>query len=136
VLFRRGLTMKNNFIGLKTVLIKRRARLLSALKTRKNEKGDARHGDDIDQAESAYEQEMSYIFRGRESDEIKAIDEALDRIERGLYGICEMCGEMIGMKRLEAMPFVKYCVNCQEKIERKKELEEVATASSWDEELI
>ncbi len=127
--------MENNFIDLKNVLIKRRTKLLSAMKTRKskNEKRDLRHGDDIDQAESAYEQEMSYIFRGRESDEIRAINEAIDRIEKGTYGICDICGEMISMKRLEAMPFVKHCVDCQEDIERKKELETASMASSWDE---
>ncbi|MBI3599508.1 MAG: TraR/DksA family transcriptional regulator [Nitrospinae bacterium] len=125
--------MENNFIDLKKILIKRRTKLLSAIKTRKNEKTDLRHGDDIDQAGSAYEQEMSYIFRGRESDEIKAINEAIDRIDKGIYGICDMCGEIISMKRLEAMPFVKHCVDCQEDIERKKELE-TAMASSWDEE--
>ncbi|MBI4378170.1 MAG: TraR/DksA family transcriptional regulator [Nitrospinae bacterium] len=124
--------MENNFIGLKKILLKRRAKLMSALKKRKYEKRDIRHGDDMDQAESAYEQEMSYIFGGRESEEIKAINEALDRIDKGTYGICENCDEMIGMKRLEAMPFVKYCVNCQEDIERKKEIETVLT-SSWDE---
>jgi DnaK suppressor protein len=127
------IVMENNFINLKKILIKRRTKLLSAMKTRKNEKRDLRQGDDIDQAESAYEQEMSYIFRGRKSDEIKAINEAIEKINKGTYGICEMCGEMIGMKRLEAMPFVKYCVDCQEDIERKKELETVM-ASSWDEE--
>jgi len=128
---RKELAMDNNFMGLKKALIKRRAKLLSTLKTRKNERVDLRHGDDMDQAESAYEQEMSYIFIGRESDEIKAINEALAKINKGTYGICDNCGEMIGMKRLEAMPFVKYCVDCQEDIEKKRELEGVMATSSW-----
>lgn len=125
--------MENNFIALKKVLIKRRAKLLSAHKTKRYVRRDNRHGDDMDQADSAYEQEMSYIFRGRESDEIKAINEALDRINRGTYGRCDRCGEMIGIKRLEARPFVKYCVDCQEDIEKKRELETAMVPSSWDE---
>lgn len=126
--------MEKRFVDLKKALVKRRAKLLVTLRTRKTERGDMRHGDDIDQAESAYEQEMSYIFRGREADEIKAINEALARINKGTYGICDNCGELIGMRRLEAMPFVKYCVNCQEDLEKKRELDTVmATSSTWDE---
>ena len=132
--FRKELEMDSNFMGLKKILMKRRAKLLSTLKTRKNERTDLRHGDDIDQAESAYEQEMSYIFRGRESDEIKAINVALAKINKGTYGICDNCGEMIGMKRIEAMPFEKYCVDCQEEFEKKREFETVMATSSWDEE--
>jgi DnaK suppressor protein len=48
------------------------------------------------------------------------MDEALDRIENGTYGICEECGGAIGLKRLEVRPVAKYCVPCLTKLEREK----------------
>lgn len=48
---------------------------------------------------------------------IKLIDEALDRVENGNYGECEECGEDIPVKRLELLPYAKFCVECQERME-------------------
>jgi DnaK suppressor protein len=46
------------------------------------------------------------------------VDDALDRIEDGTYGACEECGDPIGLKRLEAMPDARYCIQCQENLEK------------------
>ncbi len=54
----------------------------------------------------------------RDTDRIKAINNVLKRIDDGKYGICESCREDINEKRLKAMPFVKFCISCQEDIER------------------
>lgn len=78
-----------------------------------------RHGDDVDVAESAYEQEMAYLFKSRGQDELKIINEALNKIEKGEYGICGECGEKITKKRLAAMPYSIFCVECQEEMEQK-----------------
>jgi DnaK suppressor protein len=45
------------------------------------------------------------------------IDEALRRIEKCEYGICQMCGQKISKKRLNAVPWTPYCINDQEKAE-------------------
>lgn len=45
--------------------------------------------------------------------EIQAIDEALERLEEGSYGICDGCGERIPEKRLEAIPYTQYCLTCK-----------------------
>lgn len=57
------------------------------------------------------------------------IDEALDKIKDGTYGICEDCGEKIRAERLKVMPFAIYCRDCQEKREEleRVEREEEAT---------
>ncbi|KUK51093.1 MAG: TraR/DksA C4-type zinc finger protein [bacterium] len=47
--------------------------------------------------------------------EIREIDDAISRLENGTYGICEICGEEISMKRLKALPFTKLCLKCSEK---------------------
>jgi len=49
------------------------------------------------------------------------VDEALDRIENGNFGICEECEEPIPLKRLEVMPDARYCIRCQEDLEKASE---------------
>lgn len=46
------------------------------------------------------------------------IDAALDRIDDGTYGICQRCERPIGTERLEARPYVAYCIQCQSMLER------------------
>ena len=43
---------------------------------------------------------------------------ALERLNEGSFGECVNCGNQIGPKRLEALPWTPYCIDCQEKIER------------------
>lgn len=50
------------------------------------------------------------------------IDAALKRMEDGTYGICLRCGKPIGEARLEAFPYVAYCIECQSIIEREQAL--------------
>ncbi len=51
---------------------------------------------------------------------LQEVDESLDRIENETYGICEECGEPIGLKRLQVRPVAKYCVPCKTKLEKGK----------------
>ena len=51
--------------------------------------------------------------RDRERKLIKKIDDALERIESGEYGLCESCGIEIGLKRLEARPTATLCIDCK-----------------------
>jgi DnaK suppressor protein len=46
------------------------------------------------------------------------VDEALDRIEDGTFGICEECGEPIALERLEVVPNTRYCIQCMENLEK------------------
>jgi RNA polymerase-binding transcription factor DksA len=46
-------------------------------------------------------------------DEIQAIDDALDRLREGCFGICDMCGEKISRQRLEAIPYTQLCLSCK-----------------------
>lgn len=45
--------------------------------------------------------------------QLTKLDEALGKLERGSYGVCERCGENIGEKRLKVMPFATHCLQCQ-----------------------
>jgi DnaK suppressor protein len=74
--------------------------------------------DEIDAASS----EMSLAFQGRlrerERGLLAKIEEALQKIEQGVYGECENCGEKIGIKRLEARPVAELCIDCKSEQER------------------
>ncbi len=59
----------------------------------------------------------SSIFM-RHNTELEYIDSALDKIERDIYGICEMCDERITKERLKAKPHAKYCIVCREIVEK------------------
>lgn len=59
-----------------------------------------------------------------EKNEIEAIDAALHKISAGSYGICESCGEIISEKRLEAIPWTRYCSQCARKHEEGPAIEE------------
>ena len=70
--------------------------------------------DEIDLASSEYAQSMVFRLRDREKFLLKKIEKALSRIEDGTFGICERCEEPISAKRLQALPWAKFCVRCQE----------------------
>lgn len=59
-------------------------------------------------------------IRDRERKLLAKIDEAITRIDDGSYGICEDCGEEIGMKRLEARPVTMLCIECKTAQETKE----------------
>ncbi len=70
-------------------------------------------GDVVDQAVDEQDRGLSLLLTGREKRKLRAVQEALDKVEEGTYGICEDCGEAVGPGRLKAMPLAKLCVTCQ-----------------------
>jgi DnaK suppressor protein len=77
--------------------------------------------DDGDLAEIAVRDSEQAIQFARHQSRLKAIEEALSRIEEGTYGICEDCEGEIPLGRLNAMPFAFRCVECQTMHERSAE---------------
>ena len=65
-----------------------------------------------------YEQSFSLELMDSERKVITEIDYALNRIEEGTYGICEMGGEPIPRQRLEAIPWAKFCIGCANLLEK------------------
>lgn len=74
--------------------------------------------DEADLATNVINQQVSFSIRKREIDKLRAIDEALMRIEDGSYGLCEECGESIGAKRLQNQPWTTLCITHAEEAER------------------
>lgn len=73
-----------------------------------------------DAGSDAYDRDFALSLLGKEQDALYEINEALKRIEQGVYGICEMSAAKISQERLEALPFTRYTVVCQERIERQQ----------------
>jgi DnaK suppressor protein len=109
---------------IKKELIKERTRIL--------ETGDKTIENDLQQSpddlpdfadQSSFESDRNFVLRMRDRERklLAKIDQALERIEEGTFGICDSCGEEIGLKRLVARPVVTLCVHCkalQEKQEK------------------
>src|SRR4051812_23862460 len=74
--------------------------------------------DPYDSADWADKIHEEWIFLKRNSADtelLRDLDDALERIDEGAYGTCEDCGVTISPKRLEALPWARYCVTCQER---------------------
>jgi RNA polymerase-binding protein DksA len=65
-----------------------------------------------------YEQEFALGLMDSERKLLEEIDTALGRIEKGTYGICEGTGKPIPLKRLEAQPWARYCIDYARKLEQ------------------
>jgi DnaK suppressor protein len=73
--------------------------------------------DVADQAVSSYQKELLFTQGTNGHTQLSQIRSALTRIGEGNYGECLQCGNVIGAKRLEALPWTPYCIDCQAKIE-------------------
>jgi DnaK suppressor protein len=66
-----------------------------------------------DAGTDAMEREKNYLFIARAEKFLRYLDAALERIERGTYGICRECGRLIEKGRLEAVPHTQICIECK-----------------------
>ena len=80
--------------------------------------------DIADRAASSYTKEFLFSQSNNDRQLLQMVESALQRIREGSFGECVNCGNEINPKRLEAVPWTRFCIACQEKME-KGELEEV-----------
>jgi DnaK suppressor protein len=74
--------------------------------------------DPADMAANAYTKELMMSMSTNDRQLLESIDAALHRIAEGGYGKCIHCGELIQEKRLEAVPWARHCLRCQDLNER------------------
>jgi DnaK suppressor protein len=67
-----------------------------------------------DKAASAYSKELNLSLSDTERSLLMLIDEAFNRVKNDTYGVCTNCGNTIGDKRLAAVPWTPFCIDCQE----------------------
>lgn len=73
--------------------------------------------DQLDQTQLAVERELAISRLDRDSAILQSLDAALRRIEDGTYGYCVQCEEEISLKRLRAVPWTSFCLDCQEEFD-------------------
>jgi len=76
--------------------------------------------DSIDEASALSQTSMSLRMKGRDNRLLEKVKYALVRIDEGIFGECDDCGEPIGEKRLRVRPVTTLCVMCKEKQERQE----------------
>ena len=84
--------------------------------------------DAADQAVQSYQKEMLFSQSTSGHEQLALVRLALKRLDEGTFGECVHCGKTIGMKRLEALPWTPYCIDCREKIENGEIEDPVAAA--------
>lgn len=74
--------------------------------------------DIVDRANNAYNRELMFSLSDAERNTLLQIENALRRMDEGGYGRCANCGQNIAVPRLEALPWARFCVDCQELAEK------------------
>jgi DnaK suppressor protein len=82
------------------------------------ESADDGTDDIVDRANAAYNRELMFSLSDSERTMLLQIEDALNRISAGAYGRCTNCGQTISMLRLEAVPWARFCIDCQELAEK------------------
>ena len=108
---------------LKKILLKEREEIVGEVKQiyeSSKEMGQDGTQDIGDEAANIYNKQILLSLNENERMRLQEVDESLDRIANGTYGICEECEGAIGLKRLEVRPVAKYCVPCKTQMEKGK----------------
>jgi len=79
---------------------------------------DTAAADIADRAASSYNKEFLFSQSNNERQLLQMVEKALARIREGSFGECVHCGNEINAKRLEAVPWTRHCIECQEKLEQ------------------
>lgn len=105
----------------KRKLLEMRRDLLGQVEKNKvysKEMGEDGIPDSGDVAASSYSKEVLMGLGENERTKLRLVEEALAKIEEGSFGVCERCEGLIPVKRLDLLPFTRYCVQCQSELEK------------------
>ncbi|MGH8359740.1 MAG: TraR/DksA family transcriptional regulator [Pseudomonas sp.] len=95
-------------------------RMISANKqSRGQNRSEAEVRDEGDQANALTADEMTVLQQSQAESLLRETNAALDRIDAGTFGECLNCGQQISARRLEAIPWTRYCITCQDLISKR-----------------
>ncbi|MCU1235338.1 MAG: transcriptional regulator, TraR/DksA family [Candidatus Solibacter sp.] len=95
-------------------LLEKRSSVLSGLGAKFDTRARMGRVAEDDQAQISHDEFVSLRMNGLDYRQLRMVEEALDRLEAGDYGICLACDEPIAEKRLQALPWARYCVKCED----------------------
>jgi DnaK suppressor protein len=107
-----------NLKKIKERLLNERALLTEKLKGNDLSIDDSETPDPVDLAVRNYSKNVMLAVSENESKQLVLVDEALLRVEDEEYGFCQNCEKAINQKRLAAIPWARYCLDCQELVEQ------------------
>ncbi len=98
------------------VLLEKRQQVMSALGIKFDTMAKIGRVAEEDQAQLSHDEFVSLHLNSLDYAQLRLIEAALDRLDSGDYGICLSCEEPIPAKRLNVLPWARYCVKCQEDV--------------------
>jgi DnaK suppressor protein len=98
------------------ILLNRRREVLSSLVGKFDTRAKLGRVAEDDQAQISHDEFVNLHLNGLDYAQLRMVDEALDRLETGHFGVCLACEEPIAPKRLRAISWARYCVTCQEMV--------------------
>src|SRR3989339_533535 len=105
---------KSDLKTLRNILIEKRDDLSGVVMQKKHsELPENEIGDEVDRATSSVEKEMLFELTNTEKMILDTIEAAIRKMDHSDFGLCESCGKPVSLKRLKAMPWVRYCIDCQ-----------------------
>ena len=107
---------KNPQAGYQQMLLQKREQVMAGLGIKFDTIAKMGRVAEEDQAQMSHDEFVSLHLNGLDYVQLRLIEEALDRIRSGDYGVCLACEEAIPDKRLHALPWARYCVSCQEEV--------------------
>jgi DnaK suppressor protein len=108
--------VESDRVGHRAKLMEKRVSVLSGLGTRFDTLARMGRVAEDDQAQLSHDEFVSLRMNGLDYGQLRLVEEALDRLDTGDYGVCLECDEPIAEKRLRALPWARYCVACQESV--------------------
>ncbi len=120
----KGLTERQKrILKIRDSLVKQKMQLLQEAGAALNTLPDESAFPDMsDQATAEIDRNFMLRLRGREQKLLKKVELAIERIDNNTYGICEVCGSEIGIKRLEARPVTTMCIECKTEQEEEEKI--------------
>ncbi len=108
---------KKQIEELENVLLNRKQTIIKTIQDSRDSIDSLKNSecnDEIDYAEVSSDSFKEGIIANQQIKELKEIEDAIIRIRKKAYGVCEMCDEHISIARLRAKPFAKFCTPCRE----------------------
>ncbi len=121
-------SMTERRVGEFRTILREKQTMLEHLMLKRDGIAVERSADPSDEAQHAIDRDLSVSVLDHDAGVLSAVRSALRRIERGAYGVCQSCDCEISDKRLAAMPWALYCIECQENLDREGEAEETFAA--------
>lgn len=130
--------VQKDLLKLKGLLFKRRREILKQVAhwEAEQEELDGRFTEPIDTAQKEDVTRLLYKLDERGKEEIEEIDLAIDKLQSGSYGRCELCGKLIPVKRLMVLPATRLCRKCAQKYEQNQKMRQHPADEVVDDKLL